>query len=142
VPYSQNLSASGGTPPYNWSITAGTLSGGLTLSGAGLLSGTPTNAGDFNFTVQVMDSASATATKAFTVRVNPPALIIASGSPFPAGTVGVAYSQTLTASGGQPPYDWAVSAGLWTGGLTLSGAGVLSGTPASEGTFTCPAQRW
>ncbi|PYU10769.1 MAG: hypothetical protein DMG37_19195, partial [Acidobacteria bacterium] len=55
-PYSQNLSASGGASPYMWSLQSGSLPPGLTLSSSGLISGTPTQAGTFNFTVQVTDS--------------------------------------------------------------------------------------
>jgi hypothetical protein len=55
-PYSQQLQASGGTAPFNWSISAGALLAGITLSAQGLLAGTPTVGGAFNFTVQVTDS--------------------------------------------------------------------------------------
>jgi len=55
----------------------------------------------------------------------------------PSGTVGVAYSQALTASGGTTPYSFALaSGGPLAPGLTLSGSGVLSGTPTATGTFT------
>jgi GH18 family chitinase/aryl-phospho-beta-D-glucosidase BglC (GH1 family)/predicted carbohydrate-binding protein with CBM5 and CBM33 domain len=60
---SQTLAASGGTTPYNWSVTTGTLPEGLTLSSAGVLSGTPTMAGTASFTVQVKDSVAAVATR-------------------------------------------------------------------------------
>src|SRR5207249_9777645 len=49
VPYSQTLTAGSGTAPFTWAVTAGALPAGLTLSGAGLLSGTPTVIGTFNF---------------------------------------------------------------------------------------------
>ncbi|HLH07365.1 MAG TPA: DUF4082 domain-containing protein [Terriglobales bacterium] len=55
--YSTTLSASGGVPPYSWTLVSGTLPSGLTLSSGGILSGTPTVAGTFSFTVQVADSA-------------------------------------------------------------------------------------
>jgi hypothetical protein len=58
--YSANLATSltitGGTPPYVWSLSSGTLPTGLTLSPAGVLSGTPSGAGTFNFTFTVKDS--------------------------------------------------------------------------------------
>ena len=62
---SQTLVASGGTAPYSWSVTTGTLPAGLTLSSAGVLSGTPTMAGTSTFTVQAKDSVSAIATRAY-----------------------------------------------------------------------------
>lgn len=56
-PFSQNLSAItvNGIPNYSWSVLAGTLPEGVTLSASGVLSGTPTEAGEFHFTVQVTD---------------------------------------------------------------------------------------
>ena len=55
-PYSQQLVAAGGTPPYSWIGTAGAFPPGLTLSSGGLISGVPTASGPFSFTVQVTDS--------------------------------------------------------------------------------------
>src|ERR1035437_6047437 len=54
-------------------------------------------------------------------------------SSLPAGTVGVAYSQALSASGGSPPYSWAVASGALPAGLSLSAGGPLSGTPGTAG---------
>ncbi len=54
--YSSSLSASGGTPPYSWTITAGALPPGLGLSTGGTISGVPSTQGNFGFTVQVTDS--------------------------------------------------------------------------------------
>ena len=56
--YAQALSASGGTPPYTWSLVSGSLPAGLTLSGSGMIAGTPTSAGQFSLKVQVADSSS------------------------------------------------------------------------------------
>ena len=56
VAYSYQLQASGGVKPYTWSIQSGTLPAGLTLSAAGLISGTPTTAGTQDVTFQVKDS--------------------------------------------------------------------------------------
>jgi endoglucanase len=56
--FSTSLTATGGTPPYAWSLVSGQLPAGLTLSGAGVISGTPTASGTSSFTVQVKDSAS------------------------------------------------------------------------------------
>jgi hypothetical protein len=71
--YSQTLVASGGTTPYVWSLAAGSggLPAGLTLNSNGTISGTPSTAGTFNFTVQVNDSAQGTAQKALSITINP-----------------------------------------------------------------------
>jgi hypothetical protein len=56
--------------------------------------------------------------------------------PPPDGEVGLAYSAALSATGGTPPYTWSVQAGALPPGLSLSAAGVISGTPAAEGDYT------
>lgn len=70
APYSQTLAASGGTSPYTWSIASGALPRGLTLSSAGVISGTPTAAATSPFTVKATDSAGATATAALSIVVS------------------------------------------------------------------------
>ncbi len=68
--YSYTLAASGGAPPYTWSIVSGSLPAGLTLAAAtGVISGTPASSGTSSFTVQVTDAASHTATKALSIAV-------------------------------------------------------------------------
>jgi hypothetical protein len=63
VAYSSSLVATGGTPPYTYSIAAGSLPPGLTLnSSTGAIRGTPTVTGSFSYTAKVVDAASATAT--------------------------------------------------------------------------------
>jgi hypothetical protein len=90
APYSSTLSASGGTTPYGWTITAGALPPGLALgASSGTISGTPTNIGTFNFTVRLSDAGSPvqTVTRAFTMVVAPstPLLVItATANPFTA----------------------------------------------------------
>ena len=61
--YNATLAASGGSTPYTWRVSAGSLPAGLTLSTAGAITGTPTTTGASTFTVEVMDSKSAVATK-------------------------------------------------------------------------------
>jgi hypothetical protein len=68
--YAQTLSASGGTPPYIWSLISGSLPPGLTLSSGGAISGTPAAAGTASFTVQVLDAQSRTAQKGFSLSVS------------------------------------------------------------------------
>jgi len=77
--YSANLAASGGTSPYSWSFLSGGLPPGLTISGSGVISGTPTSVGTFGFAAQVRDSASQTATSAtLTIQITAP--VISSGN--------------------------------------------------------------
>jgi hypothetical protein len=72
TPYNSGLGASGGRPPYVWTISAGSLPAGIQLqSTSGALAGTPGHLGTFSFTAKVTDSASNTATQAFTLTVSP-----------------------------------------------------------------------
>jgi hypothetical protein len=233
--YSQTLLASGGTLPYQWSISSGTPPAGISLApGTGVLSGTPSAGGDFSFTVKVSDSTRptpGTAIKLLALRINNPAPFlsglnpssatvggnaftltltgsgftatssvtwngsdrpttfisnvrltasisatdiasasaanvavrnpspgggvsrvflfvvsppvsgptITTSSPLPDAFAGLQYSQTLLASGGNPPYAWSVS-GL-PAGLTLNpSTGVISGTATAPGTFQLTIQ--
>ncbi|NTF46663.1 putative Ig domain-containing protein, partial [Rhizobium rhizogenes] len=132
--YSQPLTATGGVGSYSYSLSAGTLPTGLTLSAAGVLAGTPTAGGTFNFTVLATDSLTFTGSRAYTVTVGAPTITI-TPTTLPAATVAAAYSQTVTASGGTGPYSYAITAGALPAGLTLSSAGVLAGTPTASGNF-------
>jgi len=69
VAYSATLTATGGTSPYSWSVTSGTLPAGVTLSTAGALSGTPTNAGAYSFGIRVVDSIGATASQSYNLTI-------------------------------------------------------------------------
>jgi hypothetical protein len=70
--YSQAVAATGGIPPYTWTVPPGALQSGLALSAAGLLSGTPTQGGTFNFTLRVTDASGSFTTKGFTLTVTVP----------------------------------------------------------------------
>lgn len=65
----QTLTASNGQPPYAWSIVGGSLPTGMSLSSAGVIGGKPKAAGTWNFTVQVMDVVSDTATRDFQIAI-------------------------------------------------------------------------
>jgi hypothetical protein len=136
TPYSTSLQASGGTPPYTWAKTAGSLPAGLFLSSTtGVISGTPTSPGISTFTIQVTDSTSATETKNFSLEIigSSPALTITTSS-LPDAQADSPYSYTLSATGGTPPYTWSAVNGFpaW---LTLSSGGILAGTPPAAGTY-------
>jgi Putative Ig domain len=135
--YSATLSESGGTSPYKWTIASGALPTGLILSSTGAISGTPTGpAGNSSVTFHLTDAAGASASQAITIKVNPPPTLTITTASLPAGTIGTAYSQTLQATGGVPPYSWSLTAGTLPAGLTLNSAGVISGTPTGTSTST------
>jgi hypothetical protein len=69
VAYNEALAATGGVTPYTWGITAGSLPSGLSLGSNGVISGTTSSVGSYTFTVQVTDSASATAQQQYTLSV-------------------------------------------------------------------------
>jgi YVTN family beta-propeller protein len=132
--YSRTLTASGGTAPYTYAVTAGALSAGLTLSSAGVVSGTPTAAGSFNVTVTVTDSSGSKVMAAYSLMVNAPTVTVSPAS-LPAATAETAYSQTLIASGGTGSYTYSATAGALPAGVVLSSMGVISGTPTTSGSF-------
>ncbi|MEQ1548799.1 MAG: Calx-beta domain-containing protein [Chakrabartia sp.] len=133
-PYATPLVATGGVAPYSFTLTSGALPSGLTLSTAGVLNGTPTATGTSSFTVQARDANAQLGTAAYTVVVVAPTLVVTPATLRPA-TIGIAYSQALTTSGGIAPYSYAVSTGSLPAGLTLGATtGVISGTPTSAGT--------
>lgn len=134
--YSQTLNATGGTPPYQWTASSG-FPPGLSLDpNSGAITGTPSTAGSYSFTVQVVDSAKNATTANLALSVSAPALTITTISPLFSGTLGTAYNQTLSASGGKLPYQWSIASGS-TDGLTLDpNSGVIQGTPQKTGTFT------
>ncbi|MGA2132917.1 MAG: putative Ig domain-containing protein [Bryobacteraceae bacterium] len=136
VAYAQTLGAAGGTPPYTWSISSGTLPPGLSLNATlGSITGTPSTAGTYPFTVKVTDSASNTATQAFSITIS--ASLTITTTTLPGGSVGVAYSQTLGAAGGTPPYTWSVSSGSLPPGISLNpSSGVVGGVPGTAGSYS------
>jgi Putative Ig domain len=69
TPYNTGLLAIGGTPPYTWAITAGSLPSGIVLGTNGTLAGTTTHLGNFAFTAKATDAASNSATNSFTLPV-------------------------------------------------------------------------
>ena len=157
--YTAAFTLSGGEAPYTWSQVSGQLPPGLALASSGApgqtdneLTGTPTTAGTYTFTMQVTDTLGDTASGQVSITINPrPPLKISepSAAAGPAGTVGTAYPGVVfAATGGQTPYTWTVATGQAPPGLafhtpssyqrhTFPGADIiLIGTPTTAGTFT------
>ena len=136
--YAVQLNAAGGIQPYrNWRVIEGLLPSGVVLQAAsGELAGVPNEFGSFSFTVRVDDGAFESASKAFTLAVDPSALTILTASPLPLATVGTAYTQTLAASGGPAPFLWEVEGNLPTGLALNASTGVIGGTPSGVGAFS------
>ncbi|WP_183978351.1 beta strand repeat-containing protein, partial [Tunturiibacter gelidoferens] len=133
--YTASLNATGGTAPYAWSISG--LPAGLSVSSNGVISGTPTATGNFSLAITVTDSQNpaktASAILPLSVSATIAPLTITSTAVAP-GTSNRPYSAALNASGGNGPYTWSVS-GL-PAGLSISGNGVISGTPTATGNFS------
>ena len=92
VEFSFGLFASNGTTPYAWAVSAGAVPAGMTLSSTGILSGTPTEQGLYTFTVEVTDASATSASREFTLFVQPPpdrALITVSTDPTCQSTLSV-----------------------------------------------------
>lgn len=139
-PYSQTISVSNGTAPFKFSVISGSLPPGLSLDPTGgAIQGTPTAAASYNFRISVSDQAGVSASMAYVVVISamaaPPIQITTTS--LPGGTVGTAYSQTLAASGGTPPFSWSIVSGALPDGLTLdSMSAAITGTPSKAGSFT------
>ncbi len=142
VPYSSTLQSSGGNPPVTWALAAGSaaLPNGLSLSAAGVISGTPTVPGTYPITVQATDATPASVTQLLSMNVVALTTLAVSTTSIPSGNIGSAYSTTLAATGGAVPYTWSVASGALPQGLVLSTTGVLSGTPLAAGSYTFTAQ--
>ncbi|VVE76123.1 autotransporter outer membrane beta-barrel domain-containing protein [Pandoraea anapnoica] len=125
-------SASGGSGTYIYAVASGALPTGLTLSPTGLLSGTPTAAGTFNFSVKATDAVTTTnppvTSSSLTMTIGAPTITFSPGV-LPDATAAVAYTQTVQATGGAAPYTYVLTGTLPTGLSFNPATGTISGTP-------------
>jgi hypothetical protein len=122
-------------------VTGGALPAGLKLAAStGAITGTPTTAGTFAFSVRAADASdatnSATASYGITIAAAASSSVAIVTTSLPAGRVNVAYSAAEQATGGSGSYKWSIGSGALPTGLTLSASnGAISGTPTVSGTF-------
>jgi hypothetical protein len=135
MPYQLQMTA---TVPdaKTWSIVAGALPAGLAIDAAsGLISGTPTTAGTFGFTVRAaMNADSRSDTKALAITIRAPVTVTRSSAPL-VSEVGLELSYPLVAAGGTEQYTWALTAGALPSGVELLPTGELAGVPEEPGRF-------
>ena len=134
--YSFTFTATGFPEPI-FTLTSGSLPAGMNLSLSGLLSGTPTQTGDFAVTVTASNGIDPSPTQTFTLNVtappSPPAFT--NISPPTSVTIGSLFGFTYSASG-YPHPSFNVSSGALPPGLTLTALGLVSGSPTQLGTFS------
>lgn len=134
VPFAARLSASGGTNTYSWSLTAGALPRGLTLTDDGRIAGTPRTAGRFRATIRVTDGDGRTADHPADFRVAPRLAIRTHR--LRSGRVGLPYRASLSISGGFAPKAWRIASGALPRGIRFDRArSTLSGTPTRAGRY-------
>jgi CSLREA domain-containing protein len=141
--YSQSLSA---TPAGNYSFakTSGTLPAGLSLSAAGVLSGTPSTQGSYSFTVTATGFGSCSGSRQYTLTITASCATITLPTLPATGKVGVNYSGNLAATTPSASYTFTVESGALPPGLAINNLfGQLSGKPTAAGeyTFTLKAAR-
>ena len=128
--YSAQLTATGATP-ITWSLESGALPPDLTISESGLISGTPTTPGVFEFTIKASNVAGSN-TKTLSITIDVPLIITT--TTLQNGVVDTAYSTQLTATGATA-VTWSLESGSLPTGLTISTSGLISGTPTVANTF-------
>jgi hypothetical protein len=143
--YSQRFEAAGSKAPYRWSIVADpdTTLSGVTMSTAGLLSGSFTQPGEYNFTVRVAatdEDGEVVVGKRCSITVDPPVLSFLTGTALPNTATGARYTTTLRAEGGTGPFQYSLFNSAPIPGLTLSSNGTLAGTPTVPGIYQIQVQ--
>ena len=146
-PYSLQIKGREGTGcvPYVTFKAEGALPTGLTMSSSGLISGTPTQQGEWTFWIIMQDvpasqggvfwcGDSVATEKQFSITIQQGLQILQRQSTLTAGQLSTPYSLQFTAAGGNP--TWTVSGGALPAGLTLSSTGLLSGTPTAPGDYS------
>jgi hypothetical protein len=146
--YSAVVKASGGCTPYKWAIASGALPAGVTAKASSTttslnLTGSPTTAATYSFTIKVTGCGGNTSQMAYKVVIQAATsgtLAITTTS-LPNGTVSTPYSAVLKASGGCTPYKWAIASGALPAGVTAKASSTttslnFTGTPTTAATYS------
>lgn len=132
--YTGSCMGIGGIAPLSYRLTSGALPPGLSLnSGTGVISGTPMFASTLSFAVSVIDSVDqsvAFSVNNFVVTATP----LTMSCSLPSGATGSYYTGACSTTGGSPPASFSISAGDLPLGLSISGNGLINGSPATPGT--------
>jgi len=134
------ITASGGSGSYEFRVSSDALPDGLVLSIDGVLSGTPSKAGESSFTVTARDKVTGcVGSQVYHIGVTCDLPFTFSPATLPDGTVGMEYTPTLISASDGPcvkgPVTFSAGDDLTRSGLWMSPAGVLSGTPSMGGDF-------
>ncbi|MBK9705962.1 MAG: putative Ig domain-containing protein [Acidobacteria bacterium] len=133
--YNQAITQTGGFGAVNFTLTGGSLPPGLNLTSAGVLSGTPTQTGSYNFLIKATDANGCAGMLSYSILIACPVITL-SPEALPSGAPGAVYNQPVTASPAGGNYSFAVTSGSLPQGLSLNvTTGVINGMPAATGTF-------
>lgn len=133
VAYSFEFKAEGGTQPYTWTYS-GNIPPGLKLdSSSGLLSGTPTQNGDYSFRVMVTDKNGATWKEDYVVSIKD--FNITDGAKTLIYCPGLSFDYAVGTCGGTTPFTWSLKSGSLPSGITLTTGGHLAGKSSATGKY-------
>lgn len=134
--YAQALTVTGGTGPYSYVVSSGTLPGGVRLeSQTGRLVGTPTESGSFAFTAEARDATGVTGLRSYTLEVAA-AAVLNVDTALDSIVAGTTYADAITVDGGTVPYRFEIVGGALPAGLSLDpDTGEIDGTTLLPGTY-------
>ncbi len=121
-------------PIATWQISSGSIPG-VFLSSSGTLSGVPTQSGSFGIRIEASAPDYVPASRDFVVQIAAEGGLAITTTSLPAGAIGVPYSASIEAEGGDGSYAFQIVGGApdW---LRMTNAGVLSGTPDASGEYS------